>query len=250
MCRKQTTLCQYIGKLGGIDRAATIEKFGYDPDTLSRGSGRRVVAVCEGCGKVRDLEKKRYRELCRSCGAKKYFEDPEIRKRYSVRQKKRFEDPEIRKRHSAAQKKRFEDPIEVMKSSERVKKRYEDPKAHEKLCIAAKKRWKKPEEHVKSSVAQKKRYENPETRRKASEAAKKRFRDNPKAHEKASDATKKYFKNNPYTFEDRKRISARIQNIPYEEWKSFAKDAPYCPKFNEACRESNREKYCLSETIK
>ena len=49
--------------------------------------------------------------------------------------------------------------------------------------------------------------------------------------------------NKPLPLEARKRISATRQRIPYEEWESFAKDHPYCPKFNERCKESNREKY-------
>lgn len=40
-----------------------------------------------------------------------------------------------------------------------------------------------------------------------------------------------------------KRISAGLQHIPYEKWESFASDSPYCPAFNDECRESNREKY-------
>ena len=41
----------------------------------------------------------------------------------------------------------------------------------------------------------------------------------------------------------RKRLSATLQGIHYDEWESFAKDQPYCPKFNGVCRESNRVKY-------
>ena len=36
--------------------------------------------------------------------------------------------------------------------------------------------------------------------------------------------------------------SARQQGITYDEWESHASGL-YCPKFNEECRESNREKY-------
>lgn len=49
--------------------------------------------------------------------------------------------------------------------------------------------------------------------------------------------------NKPRSLEARKRISATKQSIPYDEWEEFAKESPYCPRFNEACRESNREKY-------
>lgn len=47
---------------------------------------------------------------------------------------------------------------------------------------------------------------------------------------KASDKTKK-------------RMSATQQGIPYDEWESFACEKKYCPKFDEACRESCRAKY-------
>ena len=45
------------------------------------------------------------------------------------------------------------------------------------------------------------------------------------------------------TEEQRRNISAGHQGISYEDWESYARESPYCPKFNEACRESNREKY-------
>lgn len=45
------------------------------------------------------------------------------------------------------------------------------------------------------------------------------------------------------TEEGRRMQSARMQGISYDEWESFATDSPYCPMFNEPCRESNREKY-------
>lgn len=42
---------------------------------------------------------------------------------------------------------------------------------------------------------------------------------------------------------NRERLSASIQGISYDEWEGFAIDKPYCPAFDETCRESNREKY-------
>ncbi len=240
-----------------IDRAATIEKFGYDPDILSRGSGKRVVAVCEGCGKVRDLRKNGYRDLCMSCSTKKHYEDIEAREITGVAIKKHYEDhPEARKKASVAKKKHYEN----------------HPETQEKMCIAAKKRWEKPDEHAKNSVALKKHYEDPKAREKISEAQKKRFKD-PEAREKNSAAKMKYYEDpkarakhslamkkchgtlearekqsatKKKYFEDpeaRKKHSAAIQGIPYDEWEAFAKEQKYCPAFNEACRESNREKY-------
>lgn len=43
--------------------------------------------------------------------------------------------------------------------------------------------------------------------------------------------------------ETRRKISAKHQGISYDEWEFFVRDSPYCPLFNEECRESNREKY-------
>lgn len=43
--------------------------------------------------------------------------------------------------------------------------------------------------------------------------------------------------------ESKRKISATSQNITYEEWESYAVDSPYCPAFNEECKESNRDKY-------
>ena len=43
--------------------------------------------------------------------------------------------------------------------------------------------------------------------------------------------------------ETRRRSSATQQCIPYEKWAGFVKSGEYCEKFDEACRESNRDKY-------
>lgn len=45
------------------------------------------------------------------------------------------------------------------------------------------------------------------------------------------------------TDEARKHMSAAQMGIPYNTWESYPRDKKYCPKFNNACRESNREKY-------
>lgn len=41
----------------------------------------------------------------------------------------------------------------------------------------------------------------------------------------------------------KQRISASLQGISYDEWESFAATKNYCPKFDEVCREANRDKY-------
>lgn len=43
--------------------------------------------------------------------------------------------------------------------------------------------------------------------------------------------------------ETRRRSLATHQGIPYKEWTGFATDNPYCEKFNNECKEANRDKY-------
>jgi Fe2+ or Zn2+ uptake regulation protein len=55
-----------------IDKILTIKKFGYNPNHLTSGSGKKVVCICNKCGKIRDIPKQLYRDLCKSCIKKKY----------------------------------------------------------------------------------------------------------------------------------------------------------------------------------
>ena len=41
----------------------------------------------------------------------------------------------------------------------------------------------------------------------------------------------------------RHRLSAGCQGISYDDWDGYAIATPYCAKFNESCREHNRDKY-------
>lgn len=50
-----------------IDRERTIKEFGYSPDDLSKGSGRKVWCICEDCGKSRLLSFRDYTEICKFC---------------------------------------------------------------------------------------------------------------------------------------------------------------------------------------
>ena len=93
------------------------------------------------------------------------------------------------------------------------------------------------EEHkCKLSKAQKGRKISKETKQKISETLKNMPEE---TKQKMSEAHKGI----RLSDKTRKRMSATFQGISYDEWESFACDSPYCPKFNEKCRESNREKY-------
>lgn len=48
----------------------TFEKFGYFPSKLKPKSFRKILVKCIECGKVREIYKEAYRELCQSCTTK------------------------------------------------------------------------------------------------------------------------------------------------------------------------------------
>ena len=50
-----------------IDEEKTLEQFGYTSDSLSHGSNKKIVAVCNKCGKERILYFQAYRDLCWLC---------------------------------------------------------------------------------------------------------------------------------------------------------------------------------------
>ena len=41
----------------------------------------------------------------------------------------------------------------------------------------------------------------------------------------------------------KRKVSAAQQGIRYDDWESYACKSPYCPLFNNDCKESNRDKY-------
>lgn len=75
-----------------------------------------------------------------------------------------------------------------------------------------------------------------ETRRRLSEAGKGR---------PVSEDTKRRMSEAARNISDetRRKLSAANQGIPYTEWVGFATDGLYCHKFNDSCREHNRDKY-------
>lgn len=53
-----------------IDEEETFRKFGYHAHGLTSHSGKRIIAVCNDCGKIREIKKDDYHDLCRSCAGK------------------------------------------------------------------------------------------------------------------------------------------------------------------------------------
>ena len=164
-----------------IDEDRTMQLYGYTSDELSKGSGKRVIAVCDECGKYRDLEKKGYRDLCVSCT-------------------KKGENHPMWGKH-----------------------RTEETNKKQSESMMGKNVGYRPSEETrrKLSEAHKGKILSEETRRKLSEA---------KMGVKPTE-------------DHRRRTSAAKQGIPLSEWAGYVTATPYCEKFNESCRERNREKY-------
>lgn len=51
-----------------IDIEATFKEFGYNPDDLRPQSHKKVIVICDKCGKERVVRLGNYRDLCLSCG--------------------------------------------------------------------------------------------------------------------------------------------------------------------------------------
>ena len=54
-----------------IDEQLTFEKFGYRGIDLSKGSHKKIMAICSICGKVREVYKFAYTEICKTCSSRK-----------------------------------------------------------------------------------------------------------------------------------------------------------------------------------
>lgn len=95
----------------------TFERFGYYPSQLSQGSGKRILAQCDGCGKVRELKKQDYHALCPSC-AKKGEKNHNYGKHFSEEHKKKMgearkgeKNPLFGKHHSEEHKRKIREAL-------------------------------------------------------------------------------------------------------------------------------------------
>ena len=187
-----------------IDESRTFEIYGYTSDSLSYGSKKLVVAVCEDCGKYRELAFRGYHDLCKSCGHKRQHLSDETRKKMSENHTGKKHSEETKKKMRKAQiGKGVSDETRTKLSKANIGKRH----THE-------------------------------TRQKMSEAQM-----GIRLSEDTKQKLSKTLRGRIWPEERRRKQSASRQNIPYEEWESYVCESPYCPKFNETCKESNREKY-------
>ena len=173
-----------------IDEQATFEKFGYYSTNLSFRSNKKIVAVCDGCGKIRLLSKNIYRDLCLLC---------------SQRKRQKVIKPEFVKEQD-----RFIKGTQIDRILTIEKFKYDPINLKEKSC--------------KKIIV------------KCQKCNKIREIRNSAYHDLCKLCTNKQEKN-------RIKISCSLQGIPIEEFSGFVNNQKYCSRFNESCKESNREKY-------
>lgn len=48
----------------------TFNEFGYYPKDLKEFSNKKILCICNKCGKIRSIRKDAYRDMCHSCALK------------------------------------------------------------------------------------------------------------------------------------------------------------------------------------
>ena len=75
----------------------TFKKFGYYPSELTPQSHKKILAACDGCGKIRERYKNSYRDFCLSCVNKE--NPPRLGKHHTEETKKKMSDTQKGKKH-------------------------------------------------------------------------------------------------------------------------------------------------------
>ena len=215
-----------------IDEEKTFETFGYISTDLTSGSCKRVWAICNECGINREITFRSYRALCLICAHKQFYRSQ--RGPFNIEYFNSIQD--AIENDGIDELRTFKDfgyySIDLSKGSRKqvwvicnnckfkrtiMYRAYIKTRGRCKSCA-----------HIGLQVGKNNAM----------------FNKPPENYPMFG----RTGKNHPmygkrHTEESCRRISAGLQHIAYEEWESFAINQPYCPLFNESCRESNREKY-------
>lgn len=243
-----------------INIEATIRWKGYNPNNLKPQSGKYVWTNCNSCGNGRWVRYDNCNSLCRSCSVKGKIVSKETRKKLSEAHsgknhygygrklskghKQKISDTKKGTICSEEHRQKLRD-AHKHRSKESYKKQGESLKGHncsektrKKISESNKGKIHSDESYKKGVESRKGYITTEETRKKISESNKGRIFS--KNHR---NKLSKAGEGRIVSKKTRRRSSATRQGIPYNEWETYAKDKPYCPKFNESCKESNRNKY-------
>jgi Fe2+ or Zn2+ uptake regulation protein len=236
-----------------VDESETFKRFGYYCNDLPISSREKVVAICVNCGKSREVQKYRYRDLCHTCknSLRSFAPDYAVRSIDYAETLKQF-GYDASGLSPASSKKVMGVCIRCGDSYETTKRAMNEAHAQGHCPVCATKfrvdnkcgldfnlrsiddaeTFKRFGYHA---------YDLPATSGKyivavCTKCGRKRDMRKALYRDICRQCTAKMDYN-------RIRQSSVLQGIPYDEWEEFAKDQLYCPKFDERCRESNREKY-------
>ena len=231
-----------------INEERTLADFKHTSDMLSYGSEKRVWRICKYCGKEDDVVYKDYvrgYQRCNLCAGKGRVHSARgpfnIEYFYAIIES--ISDGSINELKTFAEFKYYS--IDLSHGSDKKIRRictgcskedivaYKDyTRGYRKCKTCAHIGNILSEEHKKNiSISNKGKIRSIETRKKISENSPARKGENSPMFGKTQSE------------ETRQRSSATKQGIPYAEWSTYAKDNPYCVKFNETVKEHIREKY-------
>ena len=232
-----------------IDDEKTFQRFKYRSADLGPKSGLHVISICGICGQPRVTPKRWADRLCRKCAS--------IGKPSPMEGKRHTKDTKRKMRENHADVSGENNPMYGIDVSDETRLKQSLAKMGDNNPLYGKSHT--AESLAKMSDSQKKRPPvSDETRGRMHDAkigkhlpaetcakmsaSRTGIKRKPMA-QSTKDKLSIVRTGVPPTLETRRKHSATLQGVSYDEWESFAKDQPYCPKFNEACRESNREKY-------
>ena len=234
-----------------IDEKQTFEMFGYTSDELSPKSGKKVVAICDGCGVQRVAHKYAYCDMCHLCAMKNMMKHNPPKRSYDYAVRSIDYEATLQRFGYHAGELSASSPKNVIAvcvecGSRRVvsKSAYRDKCPD---CAFAQRSY--PRDYNMYSIDDAETFAkfgyhsstlSPKSCQKVVavcvECGRHRI-----VQKQGWTATCQQCSS--VSYENRRKRSANSQGISYDEWESFATDSPYCPKFNDACRESNRDKY-------
>lgn len=197
-----------------IDEEQTFEKFGYRSFDLLPQSSKRIIAICNGCGEVRELYKFAYNDLCRSCAQLKISDEK------SKVSKELHKDPVFKEMHGIAVKEA------MYRSDVRDKqlKGINDPKNRKNISKKLTDVSKSDEARKNMKIAQ--------NRSDIKNANRDRILGN-KNPSKRLDVRKKISES----------LTGKYVGSKSPNWKGGLSFEPYCSKFNEKLKQQVRDQY-------
>lgn len=223
----------------------TFKKFGYYPKELKPKSGRRILAKCDECGKIRDIFRYGYCNRCHQCGLKDKKRIEKLRQVAKERFKNLEDCTMFGKHHSDETRKKISDHHADFKGEKH-------PMYGRHHTEETKQKMREMKQNMSEEV--KKKISKMQRNKIVSEESKKKMRDNhsdmsgknnPNYGKSLSDYQKQRLsethKGKVISYETRQKISNSLKGENNPSWKEGISFQPYCIKFNDEFKERVRE---------